>query len=165
MRRAYFWFRGLLTLFCIAGCFLSPHNIIERRSSLGHWAPKDWADRYLDHYGRHPSKEQSDQFWSQLKEEVERYIAANAEVSGRKKQELRSFYVYPGMKKTEVRLFLNGPVEVKASAEEISKQAGKFWPEFRSGIDEAWSYKPYTYFFAGDTLVDIIVQQPRFQPL
>jgi hypothetical protein len=136
----------------------------HRRTPEGPGAINDWREKYRERYKREPSPIEVSIQEGKFKTEVEDYIAKNSNLSERKKSQLRQLSIYPGMTKTEVKLFLNAPVRVVRDSRELAKLAEKFWPELQGRVDEAWVYEPHTFFFRGETLVDI-QEDVQTQPL
>jgi hypothetical protein len=160
----YLSLAGFVFLCGLANCYFFP-RYVHKRYFAGHYAIKDWRDKYAAVHGHEPSQEAIDAYRARLKAQVEEYIATHPNLTEQKKTHGRNLNVYSGMTKNEVRFFLNAPVKVLRDPEDMAKHSGQFWPELQGRVDEAWSYPPYTYFFRGDTLVDIIALVPAVQPL
>lgn len=162
MRLMYLSFAALLLAFASCYAFV-PY--VRKLENSGPDSVNDWANKYDKSQGRYPSNAEKAAIESQLKDKVARYIAANPGLTDLKKSQLRTLYVQLGMTKSEVRLFLNRPVAVNRDLKVMAEQADTLWPELQPGIDESWEYEPYTYYFAGETLVNIIHRMPAIQPL
>jgi hypothetical protein len=144
---------ALIFVLLLTSCLFGGSS--HRRTPEGPGAINDWREKYRERYKREPSPIEVSIQEGKFKTEVENYIAKNSNLDERKKSQLRNLTTYPGMTKTEVKLFLNAPVRIVRDSREMAKLAEKFWSELQGRVDEAWMYEPHVFFFQGDTLVDI----------
>jgi hypothetical protein len=138
--------------------------VVEQRTTQGPQAEELWTYRVTLANGREPTFEERLHWERQLDLAISRYLAKDQEFANSPGvltfRSVRQVEV--GMSKEQVVILLGAPQRTTTDTGEMEKLAGKYWPDVRTEVTEAWVYPMgWRLYFAGVRLVDITQYQTR----
>lgn len=152
-RRFGAWILAGAAGLALSGCVLFA---VEQRATHGPTAEEVWTYRFAAANDRAPGFEEKLAFKEQLDRRMREYLARNprAEGSDRRADLAFWFQVSVGMTKEEVGFLLGEADAMTTEAAKMEALAGKFWPDLKPKVREAWTYpEGWTLYFADDVLI------------
>jgi|SRR6266540_1239756 hypothetical protein len=154
---------GLLSVVAVAGCGrYRPEALggpaVEQRTTEGLTAEQMFTYRMLVQNGREPTFDEKLTWRDNLDRKISGYLREHPEdansIDVSKFRFARRASV--GMSKEQILILLGPPGDITADADRMQTVAKQFWPDMKGNVTEAWLYPlGWSYFFAGDRLVDI----------
>jgi hypothetical protein len=150
-----------LLILALVGC--ATHTAVEQRTTEGPAAEQFFVYKVVLQNGREPTFEERQTWLDAIDQQISGYLREHPEVANSlavsKFRALRQATV--GMTKEQIRILLGAPAETVTDRERLEKLARKYWPDIRDRAAEAWRYPlGWTFYFAGDRLVDITQYRP-----
>jgi len=145
----------------LLGC--ATHGAVEQRTTEGPAAEQFFVYKVVLQNGREPTFEERQTWQDAIDQQISGYLREHPEAANSlavsKFRALRQATV--GMTKEQIRILLGAPAETVTDRERLEKLARKYWPDIRDRAAEAWRYPlGWTFYFAGDRLVDITQYRP-----
>ena len=151
--RLFRWLLAGAAGLVFSGCLLFT---VEQRATHGPTAEEVWVYRFAATNGRAPNFEEKLAFKEQLDRRMREYLVRSPRAEGADRRADLAFWFQAsvGMTKEEVGLLLGEADAMTTDPAAMGALAGKFWPDLKPKVQEAWTYpEGWTFYFAGDVLV------------